>query len=54
MICRAAGLPLIVDGDTGFGGILNVMRTVRELEDAGAAAVQIEDQILPKEMRSSE
>jgi methylisocitrate lyase len=47
-IVRAAGLPLIVDADTGFGGILNVMRTVRELEDAGAAAVQLEDQMLPK------
>jgi len=48
MICRAAGLPLIVDADTGYGGILNVMRVVRELEDAGAAAMQIEDQLLPK------
>jgi methylisocitrate lyase len=48
MITRATGLPLIVDGDTGFGGILNVMRTVREVEDAGAAAIQIEDQQLPK------
>jgi len=48
MISRATGLPLIVDGDTGFGGILNVMRTVREMEDAGAAAIQIEDQALPK------
>ena len=47
-IFRATGLPLIVDGDTGFGGILNVMRTVREIEDAGAAAIQIEDQSLPK------
>lgn len=47
-ICRASGLPVIADGDTGFGGVLNVMRTVRELEDAGAAAVQLEDQILPK------
>lgn len=47
-ICRAAGLPLIADGDTGFGGVLNVMRTVRELEDAGAAAIQLEDQVLPK------
>src|SRR5216684_3298379 len=47
-ICRATALPLIVDGDTGFGGILNVMRAVRELEDAGAAAIQIEDQLLPK------
>ncbi|MFN4089116.1 MAG: methylisocitrate lyase [Alphaproteobacteria bacterium] len=47
-IARATGLPLIVDGDTGYGEALNVMRLVRELEDAGAAAVQIEDQILPK------
>jgi methylisocitrate lyase len=48
VIVRAVELPLVVDGDTGFGGVLNVMRTVRELEDAGAAAVQLEDQILPK------
>ncbi len=47
-ISRATALPLIVDADTGFGGALNVMRTVRELEDAGAAAIQIEDQLLPK------
>src|SRR5712671_4787158 len=45
MICRAGALPLIVDADTGYGGILSV---VRELEDAGAAAIQIEDQLLPK------
>jgi len=47
-IARATGLPLVVDGDTGYGETINVMRLVRELEDAGAAAVQIEDQILPK------
>ncbi|MDA1098283.1 MAG: methylisocitrate lyase [Proteobacteria bacterium] len=47
-VARATGLPLIVDGDTGYGEALNVMRLVRELEDAGAAAVQIEDQLLPK------
>lgn len=47
-ITRASGLPLLVDGDTGFGEALNVMRMVRELEAAGAAAVQIEDQRLPK------
>ncbi len=41
-------VPLIVDADTGFGEALNVMRTVRELKAAGAAAVQIEDQVLPK------
>lgn len=47
-ICRASGLPLVVDGDTGYGEALNAMRLVRELEDAGAAAVQLEDQVLPK------
>lgn len=47
-IHRATRLPLIVDGDTGYGEVLNVMRTVRELEDAGAAAIQMEDQVLPK------
>lgn len=45
---RATRLPVIVDGDTGYGGVLNAMRLVRELEDAGAAAVHIEDQQLPK------
>jgi methylisocitrate lyase len=45
---RATGLPIVVDADTGYGEALNVMRTVRELEEAGAAAIQIEDQILPK------
>jgi 2-methylisocitrate lyase-like PEP mutase family enzyme len=39
---------LIVDGDTGFGNALNVMRTVREFERAGANAIQIEDQDFPK------
>ena len=47
-IARATGLPLIVDGDTGYGEALNAMRLVRELEDAGAAGVHIEDQVLPK------
>ena len=47
-VCRAVDLPLVVDGDTGYGEALNVMRVVRELEDAGAAAVQLEDQVLPK------
>jgi len=48
IISRATDLPLIVDGDVGYGGTLNAMRTVRELEGAGAAAVHIEDQMLPK------
>ena len=47
-IVRVTRLPLLVDGDTGYGEILNVMRLVRELEDAGVAAVQLEDQVLPK------
>lgn len=47
-IFRATNLPILVDADTGYGEALNVMRLVRELEDAGAAAIQIEDQILPK------
>lgn len=47
-VARAVRVPTIVDADTGFGGPLNVMRTVRELETAGAAAVQLEDQEDPK------
>lgn len=47
-ISRASGLPLLVDGDTGYGEALNVMHMVRAFEDAGAGAVHIEDQILPK------
>jgi methylisocitrate lyase len=47
-IVRASGLPVLVDGDTGYGEALNVMNMVRCFEDAGAAAVQIEDQLLPK------
>lgn len=45
---RAVSLPIIADGDTGFGNILNVRRTVREYEAAGASAIQIEDQVAPK------
>ena len=41
-------LPIIVDGDTGFGNALNVRQTVRRLERAGANAIQLEDQVLPK------
>ncbi len=43
-ISRAVSVPVLVDADTGFGGPLNVERTVSELEAAGAAAIQIEDQ----------
>jgi len=47
-IARAASLPLLVDGDTGYGEALNVMHMVRTFEDAGAGAVHLEDQLLPK------
>jgi 2,3-dimethylmalate lyase len=47
-ICENTTTPLICDADTGFGGLLNVERTVRGYERAGAAAIQIEDQVFPK------
>jgi methylisocitrate lyase len=47
-IIRASSLPLLVDIDTGFGGVLNAARTAREMVEAKVAAVQIEDQDLPK------
>ena len=47
-ITERVGLPVIVDADTGFGNALNVMRTVRGFERAGAAMVQLEDQSFPK------
>ncbi|NVK23266.1 MAG: methylisocitrate lyase [Kangiellaceae bacterium] len=47
-IARASGLPLLVDGDTGYGEALNVMHMVRSFEEAGAGAVHLEDQLLPK------
>lgn len=46
-LCRASELPLLVDADHGFGNALNVKRTVEELENAGAAALTIEDTALP-------
>ncbi len=47
-VARASGLPVLVDGDTGYGEALNVMSMVRAFEAAGAAAVHLEDQLLPK------
>ncbi|GAA1941783.1 isocitrate lyase/PEP mutase family protein [Nocardioides hwasunensis] len=44
----AVKIPLVVDADTGFGSALNVRRTVRALERAGAAGIQLEDQVMPK------
>lgn len=47
-IVRASSLPLLVDGDTGYGEALNAMHMVRTFEEAGAGAVHLEDQVLPK------
>jgi methylisocitrate lyase len=47
-LIRASNLPVLVDIDTGYGGILNVARTAKEMVEVGVAAVQIEDQDLPK------
>jgi 2-methylisocitrate lyase-like PEP mutase family enzyme len=47
-IARAVHKPLIADGDTGYGGLLNVHHTVRGYESAGVAMIQIEDQQVPK------
>jgi 2-methylisocitrate lyase-like PEP mutase family enzyme len=47
-ICQGTATPVICDADTGFGGLLNLERTVRGYEAAGAAAMQIEDQVFPK------
>jgi 2-methylisocitrate lyase-like PEP mutase family enzyme len=47
-IADAVKIPLIADADTGYGNPLNVVRTVREYEKAGAAAIHIEDQVWPK------
>ncbi|XEQ94017.1 2,3-dimethylmalate lyase [Sporomusa carbonis] len=47
-IVEAVNIPVIADADTGFGNAINVMRTVREYEKAGVAAIQLEDQVAPK------
>jgi 2,3-dimethylmalate lyase len=47
-IAQAVGLPVIADADTGYGNALNVIRTVREYEAAGVAAIHLEDQAMPK------
>lgn len=48
MIARTVRTPFIADGDTGYGGLLNVAHTVRGYEAAGASAIQLEDQVFPK------
>lgn len=47
-VCRVSAAPVIVDADTGYGNPLNVIRTVHDLQDAGAAGVFLEDQVWPK------
>src|SRR3954469_10654230 len=47
-VSDAVDMPLLVDADTGFGNALNVGRTMRLLERAGAAGIQLEDQVFPK------
>ena len=47
-IARAVDLPVIADADTGYGNAINVMRTVQDFEEAGVAAIHIEDQVSPK------
>jgi len=47
-VCRVVDCPVIVDADTGYGGVLNVVRTVRELIEAGAKGCFLEDQVWPK------
>lgn len=48
-ICNATkDIPIFVDADTGYGNELNVVRTVKELEQAGASAIMLEDQVFPK------
>lgn len=48
LVCDRVSAPVIVDGDNGFGNALNVQRTVRFYERAGASAIQLEDQAYPK------
>lgn len=53
-VCRASNLPMIIDGDSGYGNPLNVMRTIEELEDAGAALVTLEDTVIPQPFQNPE
>jgi 2-methylisocitrate lyase-like PEP mutase family enzyme len=50
-IAKMTATPLIADGDTGYGGLLNVQHAVQGYESAGACAIQLEDQEFPKKMR---
>src|SRR6202012_5158576 len=47
-IVEAVDIPVVADADTGYGNSINVIRTVREVEAAGIAAIHLEDQVMPK------
>jgi 2,3-dimethylmalate lyase len=47
-IVEAVDIPVVADADTGYGNSINVIRTVREYESAGVAAIHLEDQVMPK------
>ena len=47
-ICKAVNIPVMADGDTGFGNVVNVCHTVECFEEAGAAGINLEDQVFPK------
>jgi methylisocitrate lyase len=53
-ISSSVGIPIIADADTGYGNAINVMRTVKEYEQAGVCGIHIEDQVLPKKYRHME
>ena len=50
-ICGVASVPVIADTDTGYGNAINIMRTVREFENAGVSGMIFEDQLSPKNVR---
>ena len=47
-ICQAVNIPVMADGDNGFGNVVNVVDTVRRFEAAGVAGINLEDQVMPK------
>jgi methylisocitrate lyase len=47
-LAKATNLPIVSDADTGYGGVLNVMRTVKEFEAVGISGIHLEDQVMPK------
>ena len=53
-IAQATEIPAICDADTGFGNVVNVIRTVRDFENAGLAGIQLEDQVMPKKCGHTE